>query len=444
MDRSINVVILCHRYPPLSGLGGQRMQYLSKYLTEAGCNVTVITTKKGLADGVMDEDVPSGLLALDVNFLGRASVIQKPIGPFRAGPNTSTLRETLLRGALGVIKRAVFALFGQIPDPRLGFVLGVCSPWLAKSVKQALSDADVVIATTPPYPPLLAAILRRSRKAKLILDYRDNFSYCHDMGGWWLAKKAELLLDRWMVRQADLVVCVSEPMRTYYRRIGAPNTATITNGYDTAKIAEALKRSVPRNSAGPITVRYLGTIYRGRHPETLFTALSLLKRSGEFFPNRMRIQFIGNTDWLQRYVDNAFPDLQPYFEFHKQVRHQEALILMREADYVLFSERKSRVRKGHELSAEGIYTSKVFEYAAIGRPILADVDPDTMVGKFLREATSHHLVSIDAEEWAQKLRQIFHSGRPEDIEVSDFALRFSREAAGAQYFDLIRDLVVQS
>jgi glycosyltransferase involved in cell wall biosynthesis len=221
----MHIGIIAHYYPPINSSGAKRAEALSKYFVLAGHDVTVITTTKSELDGDFTEMIPAGVNLIEIDGFGRD----------RKSWGISSKHEALYAEQPSLrrrFKNLVMSLLGQIPDPRLPFSISLVSPWLSPRAREAINNVDVVIGTTPPWPMVLAAVLCKFYfKKPCILDYRDHFSECHEMPGGKFAKWIERIIDRWLVRSADHVVCISEPMTSYYQRYVAQVT-TILNGYD--------------------------------------------------------------------------------------------------------------------------------------------------------------------------------------------------------------------
>ena len=211
-----HIVLLVHYFPPINSSGAKRMEAMAKYFARAGRTVTVLTSRKTAVDGAFVEAIPEGATVIEIDGWGRSA----PPAPValqdyhrRVAPTASPRRR---------IKAAIMRAFGQLPDPRLKLAFAFLSPILSSDVRAVLAQADVIVASCPPWPALLAGIFARWRsgRAKLVLDYRDQFSRCHEMPGTRPAKAVEELIDAFLMRNADGVVAVSDPMSAYYAGFG--------------------------------------------------------------------------------------------------------------------------------------------------------------------------------------------------------------------------------
>lgn len=426
----MRIVLIAHYYPPINSSGAKRAESLSKYFTALGHGVTVITTRKRRSDGEFTEQVPKGVQLVELDGFGREQPSVDAGGTFE--PMYSDRPSWKRR-----LKDRVMVMFGQLPDPRLPFSLAFLFPWFAKRAEDAIRQADIVIGTTPPWPMALAALFCKLRFGKrCILDYRDHFSECHEMPGGRLAKWLEKVIDRRLVNAADHIVCISEPMSLYYRSL-TPNVGTILNGYDHEILEEA--RAVAQIiQDGKVRIRYMGIVSPGRVPHNLLKAIIKLKSQRPELFNHLQFEFFGNAAIIQDIVENNYPEISKAFYFFSSVRYFESLKKIVEADYLLFSETSSI----KTLSAQGILTTKLFEYIGSDRPILADISEDTLAGGLLRQCGEQHVVSQSSELFFNVISNpSFYKRKPD--KKSPMSTSLSRKYQAIQYADLVQKIVLQ-
>jgi glycosyltransferase involved in cell wall biosynthesis len=425
LDGARRIVFIVHYFPPINSTGGKRVEALSKYFARRGRRVTVITTVKAPGDGLFSERAPPGVDVIELNWLGRPGA-----SPDAASPVSAVAVGSDSRGALRRVKTAVQQWFGQLPDPRLPFAVAFGSPWLAARAVAALESADVVVSSMPPWPTHLAAAIVRWRFGRrIVMDYRDNFSGNHIMAGSAAAKRVEVRVDRWLARRADGVVVISEPMAEYYRQF-SDRVKVVLNGYD-AEVFDEVRRGLERLSgraAGPVTIRYLGRISRDRVPYQLIAALSEAVGSGAMAHADLRFEFYGEAAPLRRFLEESHPHLLASFAFLAPVPYREAVRLMLTADYLLFAETSDQ----SSLSAKGVLTTKLFEYLACGRPIIAEIHDDTEAGRLIKRAGSTHVVAHTAAAFAEFLSNPARRSADAAVDTS-FVRSLSRESQADEY-----------
>lgn len=424
----MNIVFIVHYFPPINSAGAKRIEAISKYLAAAGHAVTVITTRKTSVDGDFTESLPEGVTVLELNKLGKVSSSAKArisFEPMYVG-KPSWRRK---------LKGFVQDLLGQVPDPRLLFAFSFLSPLLDVRAKKALVSADIVVGSSPPWPMLLAAVFCKKRfGAPCILDYRDQFSECHGMPGGKFSKWLEKHIDRWLARSADHVVTVSEPMAFYYKSM-APDVSVIMNGYDHKVLNEARSRYTPRSSER-VTVRYMGFVSPERVPHNIMKALVRLKQTDPARFELFDIEYYGGSDLVKKAIHELYPSIHSAFKFHGSVAYLNSLGLIVDSDYLLFSETSSR----ESLSAQGILTTKLFEYIGSGRPVLADISAGTLAGSLLNRAHAASVVGNSEEVFLEAFGRPGFYTRQEDS-ISEFSKGLSRQAQAAQYSELMTAVI---
>ncbi|TCP75503.1 glycosyltransferase involved in cell wall biosynthesis [Pseudomonas putida] len=426
----MNIVFIVHYFPPVNSSGAKRVEAISKYLAADGHDVTVITTRKTASDGGFTEVYPEGVRVLELDHFGRMCASEESSGAFEP---MYTEKPSLKRR----IKDVVLNVLGQVPDPRLPFALSFLSPMMNAQVKAVLNRADVVIGSSPPWPLLLAAVICKKRfNVPCILDYRDHFSECHEMPGGRFAKWLELKIDRWLVGNASHLVTISEPMSSYYRTM-APNVDTIMNGYDHEVLDAARLRANP-SVPDKVVLRYMGIVSPGRVPHNVMRALVRLKASEPHLFERFQIEYYGGADLIKDALVKHYPSIDSAFSFHAAVPYQESLRLIAESDYLIFAETSST----QTLSAQGILTTKLFEYIGAGRPVLGDISVDTLAGSFLRRADENNVIGVTPDIFFEAFSAADFYQRKANV-VSDFAQGLSRRAQAHQYTDVIRQVVAR-
>jgi hypothetical protein len=131
------------------------------------------------------------------------------------------------------------------------------------------------------------------------------------------------------------------------------------------------------------------------------------------------------------------------FRFYGAVPYDHALELIVSADYLLFCEQMIPALPGQEESAAGILPTKLYEYLASGRPIIANVPPNELAGQFIRKAHSSHLVSNDTNEFEACLRSgAFWTPSPNP--VGRFVRSLSRAVQAKVYLAYLDEIVTHA
>ncbi len=425
----MKVVFIVHYFPPLNSTGARRVLAFSKYLSQFGHDITVVTTRKYAHDGLLTEPLPEYCRVIQVGY-GRRSRAE-PV------PRARTSGRSGLVTRLVLIKRWFTRFFGQLVDLRLVFAVRFYLGLLPKDAIRAISEADVLVSSNPPWPAQLAGRFAARRFGKAwVADYRDNFSGNHTFPGSALSSRIEYYLDKWMLGGAAAVTVVSRPMEEYYRRFH-PAVTTIENGFDAEAFTKARRGAhgtTGERSKGLI-VRYMGTVTPDRIPVNFLRAIRELPD-----PVRaaLRVEYRGDALLLERVIAADFADVAPCFVFEREVPHLEALRLMLTADALLFTETSST----ESLSAQGVLTTKIFEYLAAGRPIIADIEPHTLAGDVIVRSGLAAACSTDPAQLARAISTLA-AGTATVSPDQEYIASFSRERQTRKLERLLSDVSSQ-
>lgn len=420
----MRIVFIVHYFPPLNSSGARRVLALSKYLSRFGHQVTVVTTRKSRYDGQLTEQMPDYCKVIE---LGGRSV---PDARTSIDARTQGGRPALAL-SLVTVRRALTRIFGQLIDHRLSLALRFFMGRLPREAVEALEGADVLVSSSPPWPVHLATYFASGRFGKpWVADYRDQFSGHHIFESNALTAYVERSLERLMLGRAARVTVVSSPMAEYYRQFHRV-VDSIENGFD-AEVFEGIRKELPgaiSSGDGRKTLRYVGTITKDtitkdRIPN-LLEALRLLRPEER---KEILVQFYGESGTLPAVVRSRYPELMGCMEFNESVSHREALTLILTADGLFFS----GVSSEDSLSAKGVLTTKLFEYLAAQRPILADIVPQTLAGQVITRSGLGLVCSTDPGAIAAGLRRLL-SGDVGLQPDAEFIGSFSRESQAKRF-----------
>lgn len=393
-------VFFVHYFPPLNSTGARRIESFAKYLAREGHEIVIVSTKKSTRDGPLTETVSPYVRLYEIDMLGRV-ISSTKISTVAEGETGARNRIHWMRQ----LKQKLMRHCGQLLDNRLGFAFGLRSKFLDDRVQQELSSADLFVSSVPPWPAHLAAYFAQRRFGKpWIADYRDQFSGNHIMNGSKLSDWLELRIDRALLRRAAACSVISEPMQIYYKEIH-PWVVCIENGYDEEVFNQVrtslASGSMPQVAALP-TVRYLGTITRDRIPSRLLKAVDRL--AAEEAKPSIRVEFYGDARLLEQYVRDHHPGLSAngWLVFLPPVPYEKSIQAMLLADALFFIETSDL----SNLSARGVLTTKLFEYLASGRQIIAEIDDATLAATYIRKASHKHIISRDVDTIANALRRL--------------------------------------
>lgn len=225
---------------------------------------------------------------------------------------------------------------------------------------------DLVVATSSRLmTAVLGAYVARKQKAALYLDIRDIFvDTIKDVLPHWIAwalGPALAFLEHYAIGRADSVNLVSRGFERYFlKRYPEQFFTFYTNGIDKEFIENAPAEGASRQASHPYTILYAGNIGEGQGLHLILPSLS------RAMCEKARFIVIGDGGrkfHLQKALDEAGVDnvtlYDPVDRAALARAYQEADVLFLHLnDYDAF-------RK--------VLPSKVFEYAAVGKPIWAGV-----------------------------------------------------------------------
>src|SRR6185312_4016406 len=217
-------------------------------------------------------------------------------------------------------------------------------------------DIDVIVSTSPPPSThLIAAAIARATGVKWVADLRDSLvAHAH--------RRADSAATR-----ADAITCVSEAISEETRALRPRGpVVTIANGCDFDDVA-----GLDRQPSDRFRITHTGSFFGRRDPRPFFQALHdseldvVARFLGDFRPaDREWADVLGLGDRLE---------LLPY------APRADSLALQRDSEALLLLIPDAGGR------GRGVLSGKVFEYVAVGRPILAAVPPDGAAAELIRE-----------------------------------------------------------
>jgi glycosyltransferase involved in cell wall biosynthesis len=225
-------------------------------------------------------------------------------------------------------------------------------------------DYDLVVATSSRLmTATLGAFIARRKRARLYLDIRDIFvdtlPEVLPPGLAWPARTLFARVESWTMRRADRINLVSRGFEGYFRtRYGDRPLAWFSNGIDDEFLTAAPTAVASWAKTRPVRVLYAGNIGEGQGLHEVLPQLASALR------DRARFIVIGDGG-RRAALERAVAGLDNV-ELRAPVSRPQLLEAYRGAD-ILF------LHLGAKRAFEKVLPSKVFEYAALGKPVLAGV-----------------------------------------------------------------------
>ena len=419
------VLIIAYYFPPIGGGGVQRALKMAKYLGEFGWEPHVLTVepvahvsldetllkqlpdsvhihrcrewplvpgklaRKALAPAAVSASSGSGASGARNDRAPRsagtghtpaAAVQAVPSGASggkpgagggggrsgESGGGTSRGSGGAKQRLFSLLKRAKNALL--IPDDQI--------VWLVPAIRKGREivrdqDIDVMVSTSGPVTDHLVGLaLKRSTGIPWIADFRDPWTQNMHRSGIRWREWLEERLERMVLRESDVLLTVTNAFARNFRNKFASEIRRIEvihNGFDRADYAGLADVTKPEAERDRCVFAYTGIFYKERNPRLFLRAVRDLIDEGKIDPGRILLRFAGVFDY-PGYSDNADfvreNRLEHVVEVLGHLPHAQALKTLKQADVLLLV--------GDTAPGSGDYIpGKLFEYMAIGHPILA-------------------------------------------------------------------------
>jgi glycosyltransferase involved in cell wall biosynthesis len=290
-------------------------------------------------------------------------------------------------------------------------------------------EYDLVFATSSRLmTAALGAWIARRKRARLYLDIRDIFvDTIKDVLPAplaWCVRQPFSFVESWTVRRADRINLVSPGFADYFRaRYGERSLSWFTNGVDAEFLQGAAAGPVVVEPDGRVRIVYAGNIGDGQALHQILPQLAAALSA------RARFIVIGDGG-RRRSLELAIAaaDLSNV-EFREPMPRAELLEVYRNA-HVLF------LHLGKLPAFERVLPSKLFEYAALGKPVLAGVAG--YAARFVREEIDNAAVFTPGD--VQDAVRAFDALELVDRARPDFVAKYARTKIASAMADEILGL----
>jgi glycosyltransferase involved in cell wall biosynthesis len=408
-----SLLLVAQLAPPSPLVAARRVAGLTKYLARLGFELTVLTSA----------------ISGEGRIEGAKRVVRTP---------------DLMASRLNWRRRHFAALTGRESESygRPSRLAGVVVPdlaaltWLPLALPMALALARrtryrAVITTSP--PPSAHTIGRALRRQGIpwIAELRDGWTFEPPRPSWPLAaqRRADRVLEARLLKRADGVVAVTEPLVADLRQRLGLDARLITNGFDPEeqRIPPAEHLLDPDKHSFVHTGRLA---LAGVSPRPLLEAVRSLRRRDPEVAAGMELVFAGPLSEEERELLAAH-DLVGLVRTTGPLDHSHALGLQREADTLL-------VITGGP-ARRSVATGKLFEYLAAARPILVLGDGTAAAQIVAETKTGEATSASDPEAVAAALLRALASEN--DLDDRSVGVdRYSYDSIARQYAGVVEDV----
>lgn len=236
-------------------------------------------------------------------------------------------------------------------------------PFAVKAGKEIIPQEhiDLILSSSSPVTShLISAELQETTGVPWVADLRDLWTQNHNYSHPHIRKFFETRLEKRTLSRVGALTTVSEPFAQHLAsRYRSAGIFSIPNGFDPVTVNDP-----PVSVTQKFTITYTGTIYPGKQdPAKLFGALRSLIDEGMVDPRCVEVRFYGlSQGWLEAEIERF--NMQGMVRQYGSVSRSESFKRQRESQVLMFY--------GWEDPGEyGVFTTKMFEYLAARRPILA-------------------------------------------------------------------------
>jgi len=346
------LLVITYYFPPRPLIGSTRWAAMSEGLRRLGYEVTVVTSRIDKPSAVDGRWV---LRTFDVSAVSsvRKVLRRKPV------PHSGTaasVQQSTPRWLTDIMVPDEYLLTWGLPALR--------------SVRRLIAEREIecVLTTGPPHSTHLLPLLLGPQRPAWIVDLRDG--WCFEPLRTWPTRGQQRLdaaLERRVLRSAEQVIGVTQPIAADARTRLAARAAYIPNGWDREAVAASTQHDSGTRGAlldhDRVNVVHTGKLSgtRGRDPRPVFEALRRLAARAPTVAKRLRLVLAGTLSADEERLLNEL-ELQVAVRHLGSLSKEGALALQREADVLLLLTSPTHVSDA---------TGKLFEYLAAGRPILA-------------------------------------------------------------------------
>ena len=384
---SSRVLIVAYYVPPAGGPAVQRILQFVEYLGEEGWTPEVLTVRQGVypnRDPALLDRLPPADRIHRTPALDPYAIYQALTGKGEEDLPTGSMEEgTSWTEALAKWVRAnVF-----IPDARVG--------WWPFAVYRGLrllrtGRYDALITSGAPHSVHLTGhTLHRWTEVPWVADLHDpwtDISYYDDLPHTAWARRLDAALERSVLSTSSAVTTVSPSWADLFATKAHNTYHVVENGFS----ADDFDGIEEAPSDETFVLAHVGKLYGSRNPTAVWEALARLREADKI--PALTVRLIGTVDpaveqSIQRY------GLDPIVERVDFVPHAEALRAMAGSTLLLLVIESFA-------QADGMITSKLYEYLASGRPVLGVGPPAGDASALLRTHDAGEMVRWDAVDRA--------------------------------------------
>jgi hypothetical protein len=404
------ILLISYHAAPSNEVGALRWAGMARYFAERGWGFDILAAEPGTLARRNDElfgNLPSGTRLFGIPHVqpGLDRLVdyllrwRKRIRP----PVTGRKRPVEVEGA-GPVPRTRGRWDGLSNAFHAWRMYAVEGAWARKAAVagRKVFDPEVhhwIISSGPPHMTHEGGrLLAIWTGLPLITDFRDawRFQEWVPLGPLW--RRLAVRYETRVVRRSAIVVANVEPVRVLMQQAyPMARVVTITNGTDD-------EPAPPSVHGRKFIIGYPGTIYVGRDPSPLFTAVSALVRNHKLTPDDIGIEFMGHSGpEVERRLQQLAADhgLVGFLTIRPGGPRARALEFMATCSVLV------AFQQGSDLAVP----AKVFEYMKFSAWLMVLAGPRSATAELLRGSGADVVDPSDATELRRMLATRYQSFR---------------------------------
>lgn len=427
----MRLLILAYDFPPNTSVGAQRPYGWFRYLKEFGIHPVVVTRHWDEVRQPKDTIKPCGT---------EVTVTESELGTIIRVPFRPNLRDRMLLrfGDRFPVPRKILSLWFTVAQY---FVASADNRRnMYQAAREYLKDnpCNAVIATGEPFILFhYANMLSKDFKIPWVADYRDGWSnnYLLESAGSSIERAINILitspLEHYLTRTPSSLTAATPVLSAELSKKLVKNVRPVLNGY----FEESFDSLYEDEFRAPgFTIVYSGSLYAFQPLETFLEGVEMLISDEGLKSGDLTLLFIGmdfQTESKNRLL-NFNPKLIPHIKTTPRCSHAETVKLLHNADMML-------VLAGGPFQP---IPAKLYDYMAIGKPILLCTSDNGPVEKILSEL-GNGLIADNAAEVRQQISGFKNGSLMVSRPDSESLKRYSRRYQASILANLIKTTLKQ-
>jgi glycosyltransferase involved in cell wall biosynthesis len=351
------LILLTTYYAPIQSVAVNRMTAFVNYLDKSFFEIIVVALNEGAADSTTIEEEVTVIRLANNSYIKRFKAV--------AGePRWKHTIKTIWNYLLNLLNWPIYANWQNSA---------------IRTLKELHNEKhiDVLISSYAPVETHIAAmaLCNVDSTIKWVADFRDEMSSNPFLSK--QTRKAYQLLEQQFNNRATVITSVSGPILENLNQLmpSVPYFLEVMNGYDHDMHFEYHYNKT-------FTISLAGTFYGASKPDTFFKGLTLFF---DKWKEEVIIQFIGVSRNFS--IPEQFKN---QVQFIDRVPQATALQYMAAADVnLLVLPIVERV---------GVYSGKLFDYLAVGKPIVAIVDTTDVAAQLIKACNAGFVADFNNVE----------------------------------------------